>query len=62
MNVDCCHWEGCELNSKPFGFGLEDNEEDNLMYEGFVFEGKKVCVGKNGMSMNITVTNGGVGI
>ena len=35
-----------ELNGKPFGFGCEYSEEGNLIYEGFVFEGKKVCFGK----------------
>ena len=39
-------WEGGELNGKPFGFGREYSENDNLVYEGFVFEGTKVCVGK----------------
>ena len=39
-------WEGGELNGKPFGFGQEFSEEGNLVYEGFIFEGKKVCIGK----------------
>ena len=39
-------WEGGELNGKPFGFGYEYSENDNLVYEGFVFEGMKVCFGK----------------
>ena len=34
------------MNGKPFGFGYEYSENDNLVYEGFVFEGKKVCFGK----------------
>ena len=34
------------MNGKPFGFGCEYSEEGNLVYEGFVFEGKKVCFGK----------------
>ena len=46
LNEEGCRWEGGELNGKPFGFGCEYSENDNLVYEGFVFEGKKVCVGK----------------
>ena len=38
-------WEGCELNGKPFGFGREYSENDNLVYEGFVFNNQHVCVG-----------------
>ena len=39
-------WEGGELNGKPFGFGQEYSENDNLVYEGFVYEGVRVCYGK----------------
>ena len=46
LNREGRRWEGGELNGKPFGFGLEYSENDNLVYEGFVFEGKKVCFGK----------------
>ena len=46
LNFGGRRWEGGELNGKPFGFGREYSENDNLVYEGFVFEGKKVCVGK----------------
>ena len=46
LNREGRRWEGGELNGKPFGFGREYSEEDNLVYEGFVFEGKRVCVGK----------------
>ena len=46
LNAEGRRWEGCELNGKPFGFGLEYSESDNLIYEGFVFEGTKVCIGK----------------
>ena len=46
LNREGRRWEGCELNDKPFGFGFEYSEEDNLVYEGFVFEGKRVCVGE----------------
>ena len=46
LSHDGRRWEGGELNGKPFGFGHEYSENDNLVYEGFVFEGKKVCFGK----------------
>ena len=46
LNEEGRRWEGGELNGKPFGFGREYSENDNLVYEGFVFEGMKVCVGK----------------
>ena len=46
LNEEGCRWEGGELNGKPFGFGREYSEDGNLVYEGFVFEGMKVCVGK----------------
>ena len=46
LNREGRRWEGGELNGKPFGFGYEYSENDNLVYEGFVFEGKKVCFGK----------------
>ena len=46
LNREGRRWEGGELNGKPFGFGVEYSEDGNLVYEGFVFEGKKVCVGK----------------
>ena len=46
LNEEGRRWEGGELNEKPFGFGREYSENDNLVYEGFVFEGMKVCFGK----------------
>ena len=46
LNFGGRRWEGGELNGKPFEFGYEYSEDGNLVYEGFVFEGKKVCVGK----------------
>ena len=46
LNEEGRRWEGGELNGKPFGFGCEYSEDGNLIYEGFVFEGKKVCFGK----------------
>ena len=39
-------WEGGELNGLPFGFGQEYSEDDNLVYEGFTYEGVRVCYGK----------------
>ena len=46
LNEEGRRWEGGELNGKPFGFGYEYSEDGNLVYEGFVFEGMKVCFGK----------------
>ena len=46
LNEEGRRWEGGELNGKPFGFGREYSEDGNLVYEGFVYEGMKVCVGK----------------
>ena len=46
LNREGRRWEGGELNGKPFGFGVEYSEEGNLVYEGFEFEGMRVCVGK----------------
>ena len=46
LNREGRRWEGGEWNGKPFGFGCEYSENDNLVYEGFVFEGMKVCFGK----------------
>ena len=37
LNREGRRWEGGELNGKPFGFGREYSESDNLVYEGFVF-------------------------
>ena len=46
LNRDGRRWEGGELNGKPFGFGFEYSEKGNLVNEGFVFKGKRVCFGK----------------
>ena len=43
------HWEGEVLDGEccsPCGYGKEYNEENHLVYEGFVFEGRRVCYGK----------------
>lgn len=36
-------WEGSVLDNKPFGYGIEYNEEDNMVYEGFVYKGERIC-------------------
>lgn len=38
-------WEGDLLNGVPFGFGLYYNENNGLIYKGFLYNGKKVCYG-----------------
>ena len=55
LNFGGRRWEGEELNGKPFGFGCEYSEEDNLVYEGFVFEERKFVLVRNGMMMEITI-------
>ena len=62
LNREGRRWEGGELNGKPFGFGREYSEKDNLVYEGFVFEGMKVCFGKewnNASNNNCLMYEGG---
>lgn len=46
-----CYWEGEVLYMDdhrciPYGYGKEYNEENNVVYEGFIVEGKRVCYGK----------------
>ena len=46
-----CYWEGEVLYINdhrciPYGYGKEYNEENDVVYEGFVVEGKRVCYGK----------------
>ena len=38
-------WEGDSLNGVPFGYGCIYDDENQLVYKGFVYEGKKVCYG-----------------
>ena len=38
-------WEGNSLNGEPFGFGCIYNSENQLVYHGFIYDGKKVCYG-----------------
>ena len=40
-------WEGTSLKGQPFGYGCIYNENNQLIYAGFMFEGMKVCCGKN---------------
>ena len=48
-------WEGGVLNSKPFGFGCYFDENNNLIYRGFVYEGKKICFGEDFYSDSNTI-------
>ena len=34
------------MNGFPFGYGNVYNEDNNLIYSGVVFKGKKVCFGE----------------
>ena len=38
-------WEGDSLNGKPYGYGCIYNSENQLVYKGFMYNGKKVCYG-----------------
>ena len=40
-------WEGDSLKGQPFGYGCIYDENNQLIYSGFIFEGMKVCYGKN---------------
>ena len=39
-------WEGGVLYDKPFGWGREISGYDNMVYEGFEYNGQRVCVGQ----------------
>ena len=39
-------WEGVVVNQLPFGFGNVFNANGNLIYQGFMFRGLRVCYGK----------------
>lgn len=39
-------WEGDSLDHLPYGYGRIFNSENQIVYEGFVFNGMKVCFGK----------------
>ena len=38
-------WEGDSLNSIPFGYGSTYNEENQVIFSGFLYEGKKFFFG-----------------
>ena len=46
LNENGERWEGDSLNGSPFGYGCIYNSENQLVYSGFMFEGLKVCYGK----------------
>ena len=47
LNNTGCYWEGGVMNGcECCGYGKEFNDENNLVYEGFMFGGKRVCYGK----------------
>ena len=46
LNENGVRWEGDLLNGLPFGYGCVYNENNELVYVGFMYDGKKVCFGK----------------
>ena len=47
LNENGVRWEGDSLNGDPFGYGCIYDEENHIIFNGFMFEGKKVCYGKD---------------
>ena len=47
LNENGVRWEGDSLNGIAFGYGCIYNEENQVTFSGFVFQGKKVCYGKD---------------
>ena len=47
LNENGVRWEGDSLNGNCYGYGCIYNEENQVIFSGFVFEGKKVCYGKD---------------
>ena len=45
MNDNGERWEGDSLNNLPYGFGSYYNSENQVIFNGFMFEGMKVCFG-----------------
>ena len=45
INEENYRWEGDFLDDKPFGYGCIYNPRNQLVYKGFMYEGKKVCFG-----------------
>ena len=43
LNENGMRWEGDSLNGIAFGYGCIYNEENLVIFSGFVFKGKKVC-------------------
>ena len=39
-------WEGGMLDDKPFGWGRRISGKDNVVYEGFEYNGQRVCCGE----------------
>ena len=46
LNENGVRWEGDLVNGLPFGYGCVYNENNELVYVGFMCDGKKVCFGK----------------
>ena len=46
LNENGVRWEGDSLNGDPYGYGCIYDEENHIIYNGFMFEGVKVCYGK----------------
>ena len=47
LNENGVRWEGDSLEGNCYGYGCIFNEENHIIYNGFIFEGKKVCYGKD---------------
>ena len=47
LNVDGDRWEGDVLDSKPFGWGIAYDKNDNKSYEGFRLAGVNACFGRS---------------
>ena len=45
LNENGVRWEGDSLNGNCYGYGCIYGEANKLIYEGFVYEGKRVCYG-----------------
>ena len=43
LNDNGMRWEGYSLDGHIYGYGCSYNEDNCLIYEGFIFKGKKVC-------------------
>ena len=45
LNENGVRWEGDSLNGIPYGYGSIYDEDNHIIFNGFMFEGKKVCYG-----------------